>query len=956
MFFKQLLDKTRGRRQPDPAALIDIARNAPETAARRDACHALVQLEVLRDIAADDADAGVRDLAGARYRRLLCGLDEQGPALAERSAALAATDDPVLIAHVAREASEPELRRAAIDRLQDPEQLAASAVDDSLAANRLAAAERIHDRTALEQLQRRTAKRDKGVYRLVKDRLRAIAEAEERPRRLRAQADSICEKLERLGRFDSWSQDQALLQLLDRDWAALAADAGELLDDERRARRERLRADFLARSAAHADQHAAQRAAVEADAALATHRDALVRALADCVAIDDLDILAARLDEIDRDWQAADPAVAPANLRRAHADALAAAHEHRERLQAGRQHAQAAAALAHDAEQAAGAGELDPKRVRALEQRLARLAAEGAVPEATRAAVNKIVERLDKHREQIRRKLAALPERLAELDRHFADGQLKHAEPLYQSIRATLDHARSAGLPAADSAAAEAHLRCIEPQLKELQRWRRWGADTHRLGLCEEIERLAADVAHELEPLANHLDRLSEDWRALDRNGAPADDALWQRFRTAAEHIRERCKPFYEAQTKIQAANRAQRLALCEQLEAFLDQVDWERMDWKKAMRAEREMRQAWAALGPEALPAAGRRRRGERPLEGRFRKSLRRLDEALNAERERNLAERRGLIEEMRQLADAPDLRAAIEAAKDVQRRWQPTVTGRQRDENALWQELRAAADAVFQRRDAEQRAQHAELDANLATRDAICAALEAAAAAAPDPDALRRALREQHRHWRDTDALALPKAKLQALRRRWQAAVETAEARLDALTRQADWAAVDALAARAGWCDDAARGLIAAAGTGADAAALRAAWEALPTLDDDAAPAKRLEQAATLILAAADGDEPALARLRSRLPQAMQERRALCLRLEIAAGVPSPPALETERMTLQVQRLKARMSDGASTDSGAGSDEPLALLRQWYAAAPAAAAPDLEARCARVREALAG
>ena len=950
MFFKQLLEKTRTRRQPDPAALIDIARSAPDVAARRDACRALVQLDVLAAIASDDADPGVRDLAGARFRKLLCGLDEQAPPLAERSALLRSASDQSLLAHVAQHAAEAELRRAAIDRLTDPALLAASAVDDPLAANRQAAALRIQDRAALEQVQKRIGKRDKAVYRLVKERLRASIEAEERPRRLRAEADALCEKLARLGRYDNWTQDQALLAHLDREWEQLATELGAELDAARRERRARLRDDFRVRYDAYAREHAAQLAAERDRAAAVERRDALIEALRACADIDAADALAERLSDIERDWQAAASGAPSAEQRRAYGEALAAARARGERLDADRRLRNAAEKLRREAEQALADGDLDQRRVQACTRRLESLAADGAVPAATADAVAALAARFKKHREQVRRKLDTLSERLAELDAHLAEGRLKQAEPLYQSIHASLDQAQAVGLPASETHAVETQLKRLAPQLKELQRWRRWGADTRRQALCEDIERLAGDVDHELEPLANRLTELQDAWRDLDRNGAPADDALWRRFRTAADTIRERCKPFYDARAHIRAANREQRQALCEQLEAFLSQVDWARMDWKKATRAAREMRHAWAAL--EAAPDAGPdgRRGHQRPLEGRFRKSLRRLEEALDAERARNLAERRGLIEQMQKLADEPNLRAAIESAKALQRQWHPTVTGRKRDENALWDEFRAAADAVFQRRDAEQQQHHAELDTNLATRAAVCDALSRATEQAADADALRAALREQQRHWQDTDALSVPKAAIQPLRRRWREALEAAERRLDALAAEARWAALASIQRRADWVDSTARALVTPGAGSADAETLHAQWQALPEIADRAL-AARLDESAALVLAAAGGDASALEGLRARMHEARRQRQDLCLRLEIAAGVASPPELEAERMALQVQRLKAHMGQGEDAEP---PEDAWALLESWYLAAPAEPDPDLDARCARVRQAL--
>jgi hypothetical protein len=190
-----------------------------------------------------------------------------------------------------------------------------------------------------------------------------------------------------------------------------------------------------------------------------------------------------------------------------------------------------------------------------------------------------------------------------------------------------------------------------------------------------------------------------------------------------------------------------------------------------------------------------------------------------------------------------------------------------------------------------------------------------------------------------------------MQALRRAWQQALETAQARLEALAATARWAQLDDLQRRAAWCDQAARTLVAAPESPPDGTALRKDWEALGPAGDSPA-ATALSAAAERILAAADGDAEAQAQLGAQMDAAADKRRALCLQLEIAAGVDSPPELEPERMQLQVQRLAARMGEG----NGAAdrSDDPLALLQAWYAAAPAAPAPDLDARLARITAAL--
>jgi hypothetical protein len=365
-------------------------------------------------------------------------------------------------------------------------------------------------------------------------------------------------------------------------------------------------------------------------------------------------------------------------------------------------------------------------------------------------------------------------------------------------------------------------------------------------------------------------------------------------------------------------------------------------MDWKKATRAEREMRQAWAALGP----VDGRE---HKPLEGRFRKAIRRLDKALNAEREQNMASKRELIAQMETLVDEPDLGRAIDAAKRLQHQWHTTVPGRQRDENALWKAFRAASDQVFARREAQHEARTAELRENQATREAICDELAKLGKTASDSAALRAALHTLEERWQTTQALPLPRPAAQSLERRWRDALTAARQQLHALQEAERWAAIERLERRAAWCDSAARKVIAAPET-TDPETLERQWAELPQIDDPSL-MQPLQAAFSLVKQAAAGRD-ARAELERRMRENAEQRRDLCLHLEITAGAESPPELRQQRMELQVTRLREHMGEGEVDPLGDGSR----LLRDWYLCAPAAAVDGLEARFDRAKRALTG
>ncbi|MEA3640926.1 MAG: DUF349 domain-containing protein [Lamprobacter sp.] len=1018
MLLKRLFGRRAEPKAPDAQqtqAQLATALESTEANVRRNACRQLTDLGRLRDLADADQDAGVRELAEARYRRLLYGLDAKAPSLEARRAELSRSTNPGVIAQAATQATEAELRLAAISQLEDAAVLANCAIHDMVAGNRLAAAERVQQKEALEQIVKAMGKRDKRVYRLARERLKQLIDEEERPQRAQALGNALCERLEGLGRYENWLQDRAVLGHLEQQWQRIETDVDQILRD----RFQHLRQRFLA------DYEASQRTAATTRATEQESQTARALETASEPGSED-EVEQARgedpsgLEQRPQPLQTArgdaeqDAAAPPPALDPTFRGAEPARHrQHPETTQieqldqVGPAAEKLLADLRRQSERNAipDQGSLDNlrKRRRRLPSTEALAAAFGhhnkaeitvdpsgtadtaeadSTPQAQLTRLQEIDQRLERleqrferHQKQLLRKLETLPERLTELEQHLNDGELKKADPLYQSISATLDHGRTAGLGQDILAATDERLKHIAPQLRELRLWRRWSTDEHRAQLCAQVEALAADTQHDDEPSINRLEELKGQWQTLDRQGAPADDALWERFRQAAEQIRERCRPYLEAQSALRSENRKQREALAKRLEDFLAKVDWERVDWKKLHRAEREMRQAWNRL--VEAPGGDHHSARDRAIEGHFRRALRQLDRSLAEERERNQAEKYQLLEQMQALAEEPDLRKAIDTAKQLQSRWHTRVPGRHRDENALWQQFRAASDVIFARRAAESEARGASLRNNLATREALCQDLLALAEAERLPEALEEQIRALKTRWNDTEALPIPRQAQSALNRQWREALAAVKDHLTSLYEAQRWAGLEPLAERAAYCDQAGRRLIAAEssaatlsatttsngtepppadhdrgrvlGTQQDCEGLKQGWDALPSLED-AALAAAMDKAFDQVLSSCR--EPSQRRrLAELLNENLARREALCLSLEIISQIDSPQHLQKERMQRRVERLRDRMADGESANS---SDDSSALLRDWYRQTPAAASATLDARLERIKRAL--
>lgn len=821
---------------------------------------------------------------------------------------------PETLPEKARQHPDPVQRLEAIEQLDDPAVLAECAIHDALAANRARALERLDDKAALEEVARRIGKKDKRVYRLTREKLRLIAEREERPHIVRERCEELCAQVERLGRLANWNQDRALLDHLERQWSTLQGE----VEPEWRERFERERLRFLEAYVAHLQVQTKPRA--ESEPQTATPQTTESRPSEPGPA----ESVQLQSESHDQAHAAGASHLSPAE------PAKVVPPERLERTSA-------------QITQLLGASKpLDHKQARRLLDQSRDLATRPPESEQTRA-IQLLAERLEsrlrtqrKHAEQ---RLRQFPERLAELETHLAEGELKQADPLHQSLLSALELIQSSGIDPNQSADFNRRLRALAPRLRELQQWRRWGADQHREMLCTEMESL---MTQEGPLLAARLHELQMDWKGLDKTGSPTNQALWDRFHTASERVYERCRPVIEAQAAEREANRLARERLCEQLEAFVAQVDWERVDWKKTLHAEREMRQAWSAIGP----TEGRVRKA---LERRFHQSLRILDHHLDAERQCNQALKRDLIARVQGLIDLPDLESAIERTKALQREWHTTVPARQKDENRLWREFRAACDAVFERRALRQQVHAQELAEHLALREALCEEAEHLTATELDPKPLAAAQRDLIARWRDAESLPVPRQAAAQIARRWQACREALEHRRWVAEQRQRLAVLERLERQAALCEHLELALIQGRRDGLDREQVRREWAELPTQEDHGlqrAITARFERALK-----ATEDDGELDALRQSFAANGERRAQLCLRLEIAAGVETPSELAQQRLELQVARLAERLTEGEEDSLQSG----LRLLMDWYLLGPAPHEAALDQRFEQARAALA-
>jgi len=960
MIFKRLFRSKRLRDQEtvtrsgeDPTKLAEQATNSDDPGTRRQACRSITDPGLLQRIAAEDGDPGVRDIAAARLRNLLAGVEpkEQSLELELRLTHLRDCGDPALAAHAARHGREAELRKTALKSVSDPQTLAECAVQDAVAAVRLAAAQRLEEKQALEQVARQIGKRDKNVYRQVKGKLKEIAEREQAPQRLRQEAEGLCARLERLGRSNNWVQDKALWDHLEKQWQEL----GDGIPAELVQRHDRAADTFQSEYQAYREANLAQIQEQEAREQLHRDKQELLQELQAPLELQTLapeaDIAATegRLEDLKGRWEQLGP-LPNGREQQLQQEFTAGLHSQQEKLQQRRRLHERTQRLARMQQRAEKWLERSlPLECKKVDQwlkdgkRLALLQPNDSAAGQFEHSAGELRARLEKQIAHAEQKLEQLPERLQLLEQELDEGVLKQATALHQSIHADLALIESSGIGRQRAKEAERHYRRITPRLRELQNWRKWGTDQHREELCVEMERLTG-AELPLEELTELVQALQGQWKGLDRGGSRVNEKLWQRFHQAADQAYERCRPYLEQQAAERAANRQAREQLCSQLEEFLQQVDWERMDWKKAVHAEREMRGAWGRMGP----VEPRRRRG---LERRFHTAIKRLDGHLAEERARNRAFKKELIAKAEALVDEPDLERAIQEIKALQKQWHTTVASKRKQENNLWKQFRGACDQVFERREGVQQAQRAELEAHAQSLGELCEELEGLADhTGDDPQALLHQLHKLQGRWDSDQAQELTRQDSSRLNRRWQEGVKQVQLRIRELHRAAEQAQLERLQDLATLCRELEAAVESGAADTSSADAWRERWSALPQPDDESARkgvARRFDSALKALAGGA-----ALESWRAALSTHLRERAELCLQLEVLAGIDSPEEAAEERLAFQVSRLSEHLAQGEADPL----DQAPRLRQAWYlcGAVPANQAERLEARFQRAEQAL--
>ena len=730
------------------ADLLPLARAERDEELRRTLLERLVTIASAADGVGDAAVA----LEGLEDQRHLATIAKSSPHDTIRTVALSRVHETRALGSVARHAAHGSTALEAVLRLGDRAELLNVALKTDHKDAGIAALERAVEasgatnglRDTLESVTSRA--RNKSVAKKARGMMQALDEAEAAKKLAletwQQRVASLVARIETL--MPPQSADAAgELDAVEAEWAALATEPAFELDAASVARFE---AGAGAARAAIVEQQrieAERRAEDEMRAARRASRRALLERV-NGLRGDDI------LDEIERapeEWAAIrstpeDPDAA--EMQAAFDAAVASARQrHQNRLDLQQTHARLQE-LAAEAERLSGEEALQREAWTAVASEWDQLLLrsddlDAAVREQFEQAQGRVRQKDEERQaaaERARRQQLQRVEQLIERAQKRSSAEdltLREADRLSRDLRSVIEappeterDVQQALIERVRAAAAVVAPRVHD--LREMDEWKRFANAAVQEELIAKAEALRVKYGFDapegpkeddLDKAARELHDIQERWKSVAEAPRAQAQALWHRYRQAADPVQARLREFFSHRNEERKVNLDKKLALIARAEQIADSTDWiKTADELKKLQAE------WQQIGP--VP-----RQDTKTTWKQFRDACDRFFTRRNAdlaERKEtwsaNLARKEALCARAEELAASREWDRAAAEIRRLQTEWKTIGPVRRNKSEAVWQRFRSACDTFFDR---YKRRDEIELESKQADREQLVAELEA-------------------------------------------------------------------------------------------------------------------------------------------------------------------------------------------------------------------------------------
>ena len=231
--------------------------------------------------------------------------------------------------------------------------------------------------------------------------------------------------------------------------------------------------------------------------------------------------------------------------------------------------------------------------------------------------------------------------------------------------------------------------------------------------LCEAAERLADET--DTISAFHQLQKLHQEYRETGPVAKELREEIWNRFKAASTVINKRHQQYYDDLRKREEDNLTRKTALCERMEALIEEPNKSFADWEKRTKEVIDIQAEWKTIGfaPQKMNVK---------IFERFRASC---DKFFSAKTEyfrqlkdtykTNIDKKRALIEKAKALKDSTEWKKTTDRLIALQKEWKTIGVVPKKQGDQLWEEFLTTCNEFFERRNKAGAGQRSEEHANL-------------------------------------------------------------------------------------------------------------------------------------------------------------------------------------------------------------------------------------------------
>jgi DNA repair protein SbcC/Rad50 len=476
-----------------------------------------------------------------------------------------------------------------------------------------------------------------------------------------------------------------------------------------------------------------------------------------------------------------------------------------------------------------------------------------------------------------KKNLDLLHEKINSIFRFSRSGNLARAKQLCERVEKKIARYEGRERSILDERFQEAR-----KALDKMGDWNRFATEPKYLELCEAMEALASSGQHP-EKLSSEMKALQQQWKALGHSDCA--DQYWPRFKQAADIVYKPCADYFAKRKEVQKANLEQRGKCVEEMQRLLDGTDWDKEpDLKSVLSSLRRISDAFATIKDVERNA------GRKQWE-RFSAIRDQVNSKLDVVCKSNLALKHELIAQAEALAAAPAAEINLVKLKSLQEQWKRIGIVKRNQEQKAWIKFKEQTDLVYNKVQELRRESRDNTDRQLGAYGKVIREIQQLAGTAQDlveADRQFAALEAQYSELPELPG-RLPEKLAEGIQRDYRNACRQFSDCRSRIINNLQGQRMQALRRKADLC-----ARLEALGTSPPEEALREIaqeWDSIAL--NDAALSRRIE--ARRNSAQAEMDRAAIG----------DERRMLCIQLEIALDVESPAEDKALRMQYQLEQL---------------------------------------------------